>query len=159
MNFKRKMVKEHSFVSFEQEPIFNSSNYRLFDFSLLVLVSDLLVDIISSSPWFRSSWLFFHIWLSMSDFDLFDNFLIFEVNLVHFCGHLKFIFCTFFGNLHTILNPLTGFLFGKQFIFKNLFPWNSIFGIMLKHALEDFLKRLIVEFLRIFNHFLIDFHD
>lgn len=159
MNFKRKMVQKHCFVSFEQEPIFYSSNYCLFDFCLLVFVGDLPVDVVSASSWFRGSWLFLHAWFIMSNFNLLDDFLVFEVNFIHFCRHFQFIFCPFLGNLHTILDSLARLFFSKQFVFKNLFPWNSIFGVMLKHAFEDFLECLIVEFLRILNHFLIHFHD
>ena len=104
-----------------------------------MLVSDLSIHIVSTRLRWRGSFFLHRVGLGMGHFDLLDDLLVLEVDLIHFGGHLEFIFGALLSDLHAVLDALAGFFFCEQFVFKDLFPGDSLLSFMLEHSFKHLL--------------------
>jgi hypothetical protein len=94
VNFKGEMIEEHSFVSLEEEPVFDFTNGFLLVLSFFVLLRDGFIDVL-----FLTTLVIFcgvddrdALFLCVvGEFYLLYDFFIFEVDLVHFGRHVEFI--------------------------------------------------------------------
>lgn len=89
VDFEGEMVEEDGFVSFEEEPVFDFANDFLATFCFLVLLGNGLVDILFLGLIGVSGlddWYFF-VFCGVGHFDLLYDFLVLEVDGIHFGAH------------------------------------------------------------------------
>ena len=133
------MVEENCLVAFEQEPVLYAADDGFLDFRLLVLVSDLTIHVVSTRLRRRGSFFLHVAGLGVGYFDLLDDLLVLEVDFIHFGGRLEVIFGALLSDLHAVLDALAGFFFCEQFVFKDLFPGDSLLSFMLEHSFKHLL--------------------
>ena len=142
MNFKGKMVQEDGFVPFKQKPIFYPLNDRFFHLFLFEVFEKNTVDIFLPFDKNVRIFIFHDRFVGIGHLDLFNNFFVFEIDLVHFDGHFNLVLRYLVGNLHAFLHSFYLRL-QKQFMVKNLCPRNSISSFILQHFLHQLLKLLV----------------
>lgn len=156
------MVQEDSFVTLEQEPVLNFTDCCFFNLRLLIFLGDGFIQILilrlRRLCWShnRGQLLLFFIIL-FGYLDLLDNLLILEIDLIHLLGHFQLIFWKQFSSFHTLFDITLDFFFDKEFVVKNLLPWDSFLRLKSQHFFNQALKLFILELLREFNGLFIYF--
>ena len=135
------VVEKDSFVPFEQEPIFDLPDDTLFDLSLFVFVGDGLVHVfifvlVALLISFDSRGVVHFQLLVIVELNFLQDFLVLEVDLVHLCGHLELVLGHSLGDPHGLFDVVLLHLLGlEQVQVENLFPGDSVLGVVLQHPL------------------------
>lgn len=65
----------------------------------------------------------------VSEFELLDDFLVFEVDLVHLSGHVQLVLRAFLGQTHRTADVIELLiLFGEQLQRENILPGDALLG-------------------------------
>ena len=89
------MVQKHGLVTLKQEPVLNLSDGGFLDFGLLVFLCDRLVQILVlgliglARGYDRNVLLVIGV---LGELNFLDDFLVLEIDLIHFLGHFKLVF-------------------------------------------------------------------
>ena len=139
VNFKRKMVQEDSFISFEQKPIFYLTNNILFALSLFISLGNWFINVLLL--WLVCFTRMHHWNLLIIDvicqLNLLDDFLVLEVDLIHLGWHIKIVLGALLCHTHWPVDIVGLFsLLREKLKVENILPWNSLFRNILQHRFK-----------------------